>query len=112
MVKLDTPVQLVKWETRETQVQPEELEELVRPAKLALGAMQVLKVYRVGLAPRAKPVPREQPATRVQPALKVLLHQVVPEPLVKPARQETPATPVQLEHWDTVVRKAYVETPV
>jgi hypothetical protein len=47
MVKLDTLVQLVKWETRETRVQPEELEELVRPAKLALGAMQVLKVYRV-----------------------------------------------------------------
>jgi hypothetical protein len=48
----------------------------------------------------------------VQLALKVLLHQVVLEPLVKPAPRETPATPVQLEHWDTVVRKAYVETPV
>ena len=47
MVKLDTLVQLVKLETQETRVLPEALEELVRPAKLALGAMQVPKVYQV-----------------------------------------------------------------
>jgi hypothetical protein len=48
--------------------------------------------------------------TRAQPVLKVLLHPAELELPVKLETLATPAIPEQPEHWDTVVRKAYVAT--